>query len=534
MNRLTIRFVIAVGVLSMLLVACGSTPGVVPTGQPTDLPASSSATSPPPTSGLSRSELVARIPGDIKTMDPCRASTNVDDMVAANVFSTLVQVVPGGMGELEPGLATSWDVSPDGLTWTFHLRDGVEFHKGYGPVDADAVKYSFERLMGNKECSNASYLSSVDHVEAVDDHTVMLALKEPYAPLLAVLAYRAGWIVPQKAIEELGDDFGLSPVGSGPYVFTSWTPNTEIVLTANEDYYGGAPAIKKVVLKEIVDETVAGLALESGELDLAWIRSSELYEKFRAEPDRYTVDASPGVSMRWLAMNTKQKPFDDVRVRQAVAYAINRDDLLNVVLAGTLGPNDSVLSPVTYGYFGDVKHYEYDPEKAKQLLADAGYPDGFDITLICTQLAPWPDIVPVLKENLDAVGINTTLECMEHGAFTAFIQTGEALMTVRPGGRADADMVLTLEYHSSNFPPGHNNVSFYDGADDLIDAARKEVDDATRKATYAEIQRKMAEDVPVVPIGYQMIVAVMQPYVQGYRAGVTNEYWLHTLYFAGD
>jgi peptide/nickel transport system substrate-binding protein len=535
MKKLILCLLAAVVVLSLVLTGCGPAATPTPSAPSAETPAPAAApteTPVPPTPAPARTELRARLLGDVSRMDPCNTTTMHDHYIAVNIFSNLVNFKPGS-SEIVPDLAETWETSPDGLVWTFHLREGVKFHKGYGEVNAQAVKYSLDRVLNPGEdtsCTNAQYLAALDKVEAVDDYTVQLTLKYPYAALGTSLAYRAGWIVPQKAIEELGEDFGLSPVGSGPYVLESWTPGEEIVLIANEDYYAGPPSIKKVTFKVIPDETVAALALEKGELDIAILRSSETFESLKANPN-IVVDATPGTSVRVLAMNTKQEPFDDVRVRQAVAHAIDKDQIVNVALAGTVARTDNVIGPMTFGYTPDVRTYEYNPEKAKELLAEAGYPDGFEVTLYFTTLSPWPDIVPILKENLEAVGIKVELEGMEHGAYTAFRKQGEYQLLTSPLGRPpDPDLPLSIAYHSGNFPPG-SNVSYYDQIDDLIEAGRKEMDPEKRKAIYAEIQKKMAEDEPVVPIGFQMVIAAMQPYVKGYTPGLSNEFWLYPMYF---
>lgn len=533
--KLTLKVLSVMMALSIVLAGCG--PAATPEPEPAEPTVETSGvaapTSVPPISAPARSDLTTRLMADISGIDPCNTTNVNDHYVAVNVYSGLVNFKPG-TGDVVPDLAETWEVSPDGLLWTFHLREGVQFHKGYGEVNAEAVKYSIDRVLnpgGDKKCENASYIAAVESVEVVDEYTVQIKLKYPYAALGTSLAYRAGWIVPQRAVEELGDGFGLNPVGTGPFIFDSWTPDDEVVLVANEDYYGEPAKIKRVTFKVIPDETVASLALENGELDIAILRAAETYEQLKANPN-LVVDATPGTSVRVLAMNTASPPFDDVHVRQAVAHAINKDEIVEIALAGTVARTDNVFGPTTFGYTSDVRIYEYNPDKAKQLLAEAGYPDGFEVTLYFSTLSPWPDIVPILKANLDAVGIKVTLEGMEHAAYNAFARNNEYQLIVQPLGRPpDPDLPLSVAYHSDLIPPAGNNLSRYDKIDDLIEAGRKEVDPEKRKAIYVQLQQQMAEDVPVVPIGFQMVIVAMQPQVKGYAAGISNEFWLYPLYF---
>jgi len=473
------------------------------------------------------STIVARLMGDISMLDPGNVK-NVNDMfVATNVFASLVRYIPG-TSEIEPDLASSWEVSDDGLEFVFHLREGLQFHKGYGPVTADDVKFTLDRIIENGMVQ-ASYLTAVDTVEVLDDLTVRIRLTAFDSAFLSKLAYRPGFIVSRKAVEELGDEFSLNPVGCGPYEFVEWLPGESVTLRAFDQYHDTPPAIQNVIFKVVTDETAAAFALETGELDIAVVRSQETIDRFKDDPG-YAVDVTPGTSIRMLVMNTSREPFDDVRVRRAVAHSIDRSTL-QAILGDTVVVTDQLFTPAFFGYTPDVTIYDYDPQEARDLLAQAGYPDGFDLSITSTQLAPWPDLMPVVEQNLKDIGIDATVNFLEHAAYNSWRRDGDYAMTVMPLGRPPhPDFLLAYAFVTSQFPPG-GNLSFYDKIDNLVDAARAEIYEDLSGELYQVIQKKLSYDVPVVPIGYQAVVAVMQPDVKGYRPGILNGFWARYLYF---
>jgi len=466
--------------------------------------------------------LRARLLGDISNLDPAYLTTVHDQYVATNVYNQLVKFVPEG-SEIVPDLAESWETSEDGLTWTFKLRQGVQWHHGYGELTSSDVKFSLERIMDPANNSpNRSYLSAVESVEAPDPYTVVIKLKQPSAGLLGNLAYRAGWVVSEKAVSERGEDFALNPVGSGPFEFTSWQPGAEVVLTAFDAYFGGRAKIDEVVFIPIADEKVAVLALEAGNLDLAYIRDGEALEQLRSNPD-LEVRSKPATRTLSLIMNSTRPPFDNTAVRKAVAHAIDKNQL--VAAMGGLGVvAEAAIPPMYLGYTEDVVTYPYDPEKSKQLPQEAGVTTPIEIDFLYTQLSPWPQLVPVIKAFLDNVGFKVNLVGMEHGAWTAERAKGEYVMTVSPLTRPpDAEFVLNYAYHSSQVPPGFN-MSYYSGSDALIEQASKEVDVAKRVELYKQILRQISEAATSLPLIYPTSDVAHYKYVKGHPIAINNDF----------
>jgi len=430
--------------------------------------------------------------------------------------------------EIVPDLAEDWEVSEDGLTYTFNLRQGVKWHKGWGDFTAEDVKYSFERIMDPETKSrHQSQLGALDSVEVVDPQTVKFHLKYPYAPFIhSLAAQRAaqGFIVNQGAVEKYGEDYALHPIGTGPFQLETWEPKTKIVLKANPDYFLGAPGLSRVTILPIVEDTVAQMALEKGEVDAGFILDAETVEAFRAK-EGFDIHEAGSMTTSMVTFNTQKAPFDQLKVRQAVAHAINKQDLVDFVWGGMARVSDSPVLPECFGYTEDVAKYEYDPGKAEQLLAEAGYGDGFAVDFV---ISPWfGKSATAISEMLRQVGIDATVVQLDGGAWSAAVKSGDPVMsymaTTRP---PDPDTVLYTMFHSSNFPPGYNLMQ-YDKVDAQLDEARVSVDNERRAVLYEEVQQQIMDDVPVVPVFQTAIAVVVHDYVKGH---VTDPLWGFYLY----
>jgi peptide/nickel transport system substrate-binding protein len=482
-----------------------------------------------PVMAQDRTRIQARLLGDIRNLDPAFLDTINDQYIVSNVYSGLVSR-EADTGRIVPDLATTWDISRDGLTYTFYLRKGVQWHKGFGEVTSEDVRYTLDRILDPAtDSTNRFYIASIKRVSAVDRYTVRIELSEPYAPLLMGLAYRPGYILKKEAIERLGDQHKFTPVGSGPFVFDRWTRGREVVLTANEAYYAGAPKTKQVIFRVVGDDIVTRLALERGELDIATIRDTESYGQLVQNRDIRILE-KPGTILRYFTMNMRRDPFKDVRVRRAVYHAINRDVIANVMLRHTALPMTAPMGPFFQGYSERIQAPGYDPAEARRLLKEAGVRDGFPFTLLTTTLSPWPLIVPVIRDNLQAVGFRVNLVQMEHGAYTAKRATGDYDATVLPFGRPpDSDFVFTSLFHSSEFPPGFNS-SYYSAADKLIEEGRRITDPGRRAALYERLAQKVIDDAPAVPLFVQIVVVAMRKNVKGHKVGISNDFVLYTTY----
>ena len=450
---------------------------------------------------------------DIGRLDPNYATTTIDLVLVNWMFNGLVRFKPGSMNPetIEPDLAERWESTPDKLTWTFHLRKNVKFHGDYGTLTADDVVFSLKRAADSKTSSFSGDYASIDTVEAVDPLTVRVKLKQAVPFFLGLVTnYHGGNVVSRKAVEKLGDNFRLNPVGTGPFRFESYKPNESVVFVANKDYFRGAPKIDRIVYHLIPADSARDLAFTSGELDIVYGRQDQKWaERFKKEPG-VIVDVLRPAELGLLHLNMTVKPLDDKRVRQAIAHAINRQQIVN--FKGDLTA-DLPVSVVPAGYLGtDAKAplAAYDVAKAKALLKEAGFPNGITVKAIQSTLPSMLNTAQILQAQLKLAGIDLQLETVDHQTFHANIRKDLSGAVYYTAARFPvADVPLTQFFHSRSIvgtPTAVVNFSHCAVADKEIDAARSEPDLAKQKELWATAQRKILEEVCAVPLFEQLQV----------------------------
>ncbi|MCZ8515111.1 glutathione ABC transporter substrate-binding protein [Paenibacillus filicis] len=419
--------------------------------------------------------------------------------------------------EYKPALASEWK-QVDDVTWEFKLRKGVTFHDGT-PFNADAVKKTMERALDPKVNSpRASNFDMVKEVKAVDEYTIQFILAYPYAPILSILASNEGSILSPKAMAEQPNKLSKNPIGTGPFKFQSWTPGQEMVLVKNDSYWGDMPKVDKVVYKVVPEDTTRIAMVESGEAqigdqlpvtELNRVQSSSAMTLARAE----------GLGVEYIGFNVKKKPFDDVRVRQAIAYAIEKDAIIKGVYNSVGSRAVSALSPKMIGFNSSLKDYEYNVNKAKQLLAEAGYPNGFKTSLVTDDRKERINVAEVIQSQLKGIGIELEVKVMEYGAYLDITGKGEHNMFIGGWGNAtgDADYNQYNVFHSSS-QGSKGNLAFYVNpeVDKLIEAGRREKDTEKRKAIYAKAQEIELEESPLIPILTVDHVAAAAKNVKGF------------------
>ena len=385
---------------------------------------------------------------DIMTADVQKTSNDYE--VPMNIYDTLVQikVAEDGSSSIEPMLAESWEVSEDGLTYTFHLRDDVTFQNG-NAFTAEDVKYTFNRMFTEDGTVNSSFLDQIagaaelldgtaeelSGLEVVDDYTVKITLKEPFGAFLSALAFTACSIYDEEATEAAGDDFGMVPevtVGSGPFIFESWTPNAELVLTRNENYWNGPAQIPGVVIRIIPDTETQTMMYESGELDLLDLKTNpEAVDRItEAYPDQ--IVSGPILGVDYVFMNQAVEPLNDVRVRKAIQMSIDRQMILDELYGGRGKVENGLMANGLIGYNANLPAIEYDPEGAKALLAEAGYPDGFTIELGAdsSDSEMRTMITEIIQSMLAEVGINVEITKYDQSTWLETRRAGEMPMYV--------------------------------------------------------------------------------------------------------
>ena len=427
---------------------------------------------------------------------------------------------------LKPWLADSWAIA-DPQTYIFHLHHGVRFHNGQ-PLAARDVKWTFESLISGKlRSSKASTYAAVDHIDAPDDYTVVFHLKEPFAPLLWNLSDGAIGIVPYGS----GEDFNRLPLGSGPFRFVSAQQDKEVVIERNPEYWATPAKLERVRFKVIPDATTRALELRKQSADVA-INALTADTVVTLERDRsLTVMQSPGTIYAYLAMNLRDPILKDVRVRRAIAYAINVRPIIHYLLRDQAQPAYSVLPPQHWAYDGNVEKYPHDPARARQILDDAGYRPvngiRFHITMKTSTEESTRLLAAVLQQQLREAGIELDIRGFEFATFFSDITKGayqfHSLRWI--GGNLDPDIFEHI-FGSNSFAPKRANRTFYSNprVDELIREGRSTIDQEKRKVIYDEIQQVVAKDLPYINLWYLDNVLVHTNRVRGIEMSPSGNY----------
>ena len=444
---------------------------------------------------------------DVGQLDPHKATTTQDKPVVAWIFNGLVRLKPGSakLEDIEPDLAESWDQSADRLTWTFHLRKGVKFHGTYGELTSDDVVFSLKRAGDSKSSSFSGDYASIDSITAPDPLTVLIKLKSPIPSLLGIVAnYHGGNIVSKKAVEERADNFRINPIGTGPFAFEGYKPNESVTLVAHAGYFRGKPKIDRIVYRFVPSDSSRDLAFEAGELDVIYGRQDQLWVDRMTKKPGVVVDAVPPGELAMISLNMTSKPLDDIRVRQAIAYAVDPEGLAAHKGKSVATPAQSV---VPIGYVGQIQAMpmqKRDLAKAKALLAEAGFPNGLQLKAIHTQLPTLLASMQVVQAQLKEAGIDLQLDVVDHQTYHANIRKDLSQVVYYAAARFPvADVYLTQFFHSASIvgkPTAVANFSHCDVADKEIEDARVSSDPVKQKELWAAAQKKIAEKVCAVPL----------------------------------
>jgi oligopeptide transport system substrate-binding protein len=469
------------------------------------------------------------------TLEPAFLTDMYGRSVVSQIFDGLVQF-DANLNPI-PALAEFWEASRDGRTWMFTLRQGVKFHHGREVTVHDVV-YSltrllrvkspgpaadfFERIQGAKDFMEGK-TRSVQGLKAVDRYALQMVLQESFAPSLAILGLANVAVVPQEEAEKGEDRFGHAPVGTGPFKFVRWAPNQEIVLEANDHYYEGRPFLDTLVFKIVVGGKIEEGFAEflKGNLEEAIIPSGKM-DEVRTDPQyrKYQRFRKPALSLFYIGFNARLKPFDDKRVRQAFNYAVDKEAIVReIIQMGSLVAT-GVLPPGMPGYDPHLRGYSYDPGKAKQLLAEAGYPDGAGfptVQLWSSQRAESTKAeLAAYQRYLADLGVKVDIHFATNWpAYKAMLEQGKLPMfrLIWVADIPDPDNFFLPLLHSTS----PTNRTFYRNilVDQLLEQARKESDDARRITLYRQVERIVIDDAPWITQHHSVLEYLFQPYVQG-------------------
>jgi peptide/nickel transport system substrate-binding protein len=456
----------------------------------------------PPAHAQPKDTLTVALISHAPTLDPHMHFERVGILVNINMFDSLLH--RNTKLEYEPSLATSWKPIND-TTWEFKLRKGVKFHNG-DPLTAEDVKFSIERVTepGKEKKKSPQYgnIRAIKDVRIVDADTVHIVTDKPFPLLLERLVFFP--IVPRKHIEKVGDDaFGTTaPVGTGPWKFVEWKRDQYIRLEAFDGHWRGKPAFKHLVIRAIPEVATQIAEMKTGGVDLIRNVSADLVPEMKSGAQTY-VSSSPILRVHYVELDMRSAPFDKKLVRQAANYAIDKQAIIQKLMGGLGQQVATVVQPKAFGFDGEVKPYGYDPKKAKELLAQAGYANGVDITAH-SAFVEFRPVFEALTQMLTEVGLRTNARMWDPGpAWNKFLQTEGKATNAAYGSWGnysvfDADAVLHPLFHTE--PGGWigKHYTRVEGLDKLIDEARSTVDQPRRKRTYSQIQNLIREEAPAI------------------------------------
>jgi len=477
-------------------------------------------------------ELRVAIESDVVTLDPPMFTDVYSNYVSSQIHETLFQVDHDM--KIVPMLAEKFE-QPDDRSYLITLRQGVKFHNGE-ELTADDVKYTYGRVMdpatkSPRAANLTDAVESPDKIEVVDKYTVKIYLKAPFAPFMERMTNGALQIVNKKAIDAAGSDYAHKPVGTGPFKYIEWKTGEYAKLERNPDYWGEKPKLDLVTFRPIPDANTRMAELESGGIDFLMQVPREDVELIK-KAGKFALQEVDAINIFYLAHNTQKAPLDNPALRRAINYAINKQEIVDTIYAGTGTVAISPLNPSNWAHNASVEAYKYDPAKAKELLQQAGY-KGEPLEISFNQATEVPRVAERIQAQLkDNLGINLVLKPMEWGAFLTYIRGGDTHQMFLLGwnGNADPDGILYPLFHSKNFGAAGNR-AFYknDRVDELLLKGQTTVKQDDRKPLYLEAQDLILKDAPWLPIRHGTNSVALTKKVQGFKVHPLNRQLYHSV-----
>lgn len=468
---------------------------------------------------------------DPRSLDPAFSTDVPTGRAVAYVFDGLARLTPDA--RVIPALAERWDVSPDGRVHTFHLRTGVRFHDG-SPFVARHVVRSFERVLdpqarggrgwplypieGAREYA-AGQAQRIAGLSAPDDSTVVIRLTEPLAVFTKLLAMPVASIVP----DSIPANFGEQPVGTGPWRLVRWQRDDYLLFARNEEYFGGPPAAESLLARIIPEPSTAVAEFEAGRVDILYVPEAETRQWEEADGQRARLHSAPGLRMWYVAINVDRGPLRDVRVRRALNHALDVQTILDQLIGGRGALAAGVIPPSLDGSDTSRAPYRYDPDEARRLLAEAGYPNGLDLELWSSTTPPFPRLAETIQAYLSQAGIRARLVQREAAAVREASRNGQTDLFVKDwfADYPDAENFLYPLLHGANHGVG-GNVSFYANPeyDRLVARARRELDESTRRDLYREADALAFAEAPMIFLFFYRELFATQPWISGFEVPV--------------
>lgn len=472
--------------------------------------------------GSPRTDLVFGLTGDPQSMDPAMTTDQMSKAIWYQIYDTCI--IRDGKGGYLPGLAEEWNISEDGKTVTLKIREGVKFHDG-GDLTAEDIAFSLKRLTESPQTTSKMVSMTPESFIVEDDYTLRIEMETPFGAILDVLACDTR-IISKKAFEQMGEEeFNNHPVGSGPYKFVERKTGEKIVLTANEEYWRGSPTIKDITFRIMTDSNTAVLALEKGELDFLSHAPLTARQTLMDNPDIEWYETEIAGSV-YINFNMETGHFTDPLVREAVSYAVDKEEMVLAAVEGNGTPMATMAPPSDFGYIADIEDTPYDPERAKELLAEAGYPDGFTVKTITQENATYQKPTEVLQGQLRKVGINMEIEVLERGVFNDQMHASnfEILVGHWTTPIPDAYFIMYTMGHSSNI--GNQNFCRINvpELDEQLDIIKTSTDTEERLEAYRKAHEIVQEQTLWVPLYTFMAACAANKDLKGVTADPVYKY----------
>jgi peptide/nickel transport system substrate-binding protein len=514
-----------------------------PTAAPAAAPTAAPATKPNATAANTLTFLLA---GDTNRLDPPAMDAQEGFIATTAMYEGLVRYKSGST-DIEPALAEKWDVSPDGTEYIFHLKPGVKFHDG-SPLTADAVAFTFDREVnkdnplfkdaqgdyGGFPFINDYIANVVTKVESVGALDVKFTLNRKFSPLLSNLAIPPGFVISMEALKKYGKAINENPVGTGPFKFTEWKKDDHITVDAFDGYWGNKPKLQRIVFQPVPEPSVRALKIQNGEGDVAWPIDPKDAPTLKGQANSDVLEQA-GLNVNMAEFNLNKPELQNKSLRQAMNFAINKQELADKLYSGAGVPEQGVLPPTSWAYNADIKGYPFDPEKAQALLKDAGY-TGQTLTLDTYTIArgynpQGSKLAEAVQQYLDSVGIKSEIQTGEWTQYRA--DRHAAKLNIAFGGwqadTGDPENFLGVFFHSAN--KGGVNTSFYGvpEVDQLLNQANEETDVAKRKDLFNQAERRIVDDAPWLFIGHMKQQVAIRKRVQGFVSQPTYIYYFNNV-----
>ena len=568
MKNFKLLFMMAmITVLSVVLVACADDSDVEPEADTEDGAATETEEGSEDASGEGSGggDLVISEAADIVSLDPHGNNDVPSSNVRNNIYETLVYL--DGDMEVQPRLATEWE-EVDDTTWEFTLKEGVTFHDG-SEFNAEVVEANLDRVLDPAVASPRMFLyEMITDVEAVDDYTVQISLEYPFAPILAHLAHDGGGMLSKEVIdadyeaaladageemsvedyyelreeggdahqevadaitESIGDHVGENAIGTGPFTLESRSAGEEVVLANNADYHDeeSAAELDSVTFK-VVPETAARIAeIETGTSHVAGATEPTNVERIESH-DAIELDQTPSLGLSYVRFNVEKEPLDDPLVRQAISHAIDREAIIDGIYEGVGTPAEGPLAPGVFGYDESVEGIQYDLDRAKELMAEAGQEDGFELEILTNDDNPQRvDTAIYIQEALEELNIDVSVQQLEWGAYLETTAAGDHDMFVLGWSTVtgDADYGMYALLHSSmHGDPGNRSFLSNDNVDALLEEGRTETDPDARQEIYSELQEGLVDVAPMIYIHHQDFLTGISSDVENFEVDALGIY----------